>query len=137
MIAMVIIAILSVIALPSYSRYIERSRRSDAWSALSTDQGILERCYAQTFDYRKVLTGSNGCARLSNTAATPTTSAGAYYGVIVVSASTSAYMLQATPLAGSPQANDTQCASISVDSTNTRSALDSSRADQSVACWGH
>ena len=141
MIVVVIIAVLAAIAIPSYNHYIQRSRRSDALAALSKDQGILERCYAQTFDYSKVTVATSGCGALSKT--TPTPSPSSYYGVTVAFASTAAtaqttYTLTAVPAAGSPQTNDKQCASFGVTNANVRSATDSSGssgAAQTAECW--
>jgi len=140
MIVVVIIAILAAIAVPSYLKYVQRSRRADALSALSTDQGILERCYAQTFDYNKVTVAGSGCGSLSTTAPNP--SPGGYYGVglaFPAPASTGAaipsYTLTATPVVGSAQASDTQCAKIILTSTNERIAYDTGSVDQTVACW--
>lgn len=137
MIVVAIAAILAAIAYPSYTRYIERARRSDAQAVLSTGQAILERCYAQTFDYRKVSNGSSECPQLSGDPTHPTVSDGGYYGMSVASSSTSAYTLQAIPLAGSSQVRDNTCASISINSASTRAAVDASGADQSEECWRH
>ncbi|MHB1273181.1 MAG: type IV pilin protein [Rhodanobacter sp.] len=140
MIVVVIIAILAAIAVPSYLKYAQRSRRADALSALSTDQGILERCYAKIFDYSKVTVAGSGCGSLSTTAPNP--SSGGYYGVGLVlpapastGAAISSYTLTATPVAGSAQAGDTQCAQIILTSANKRTAYDTSGVDQTVACW--
>lgn len=138
MIVVVVVAILAAIALPSYNRYVLRGRRADALAALSADQGILERCYAQTFDYKKVTVAGSGCGSLSET--TPTLSPNKYYGVTVAFASTSAtaqtsYSLTAVPAPGSPQAKDAQCASFTVTSTNVRSAADSGGTEQNAECW--
>jgi type IV pilus assembly protein PilE len=141
MIVVVIIAILASIAIPSYNHYIQRSRRSDALAALSQDQSILERCYAQNFDYKKVTVAGSGCGSLSQS--TPTLSPSKYYGVTVAFASTSAtaqssYTLTAVPATGSPQLKDTQCASFGVTNANVRSATDSSGnsgAAQTAECW--
>src|SRR5690554_6221840 len=45
MIAVAIIGILASIAYPSYTRYIERSNRTDAQAGLMQAAGALERCY--------------------------------------------------------------------------------------------
>ncbi len=139
MIVVAIIAVLSAIAVNSYVKYAQRSRRSDAMAALTQDQGILERCYAQTFDYSKVTVATPGCGSL---AATGNLSPQKYYAVALAlpapastGASVSAFTLTATPAAGSPQVNDTQCATIVLDSVNGRTAMDTSSVDQTAACW--
>ena len=140
MIVVLIIAILSAIAVPSYLKYAQRSRRSDAMAALSQDQGILERCYAQKFDYNQVTVAGSGCGSLSATAANP--SPKNYYGVALTlpapastGAAITSYTLTATPSAGSPQLKDTQCATIVVTSANVRTAFDSGGGHQDTTCW--
>ncbi len=140
MIVVVIIAILAAIAVPSYLKYVMKGRRSDALAALTMDQGILERCYAQTFDYSKVTVPSSGCGSLSTTA--PNLSPKKNYDVTLTfptpastGAGATSYTLDATPAAGSPQMNDTQCWHISLTSANVRQAKDSGGVDQTSTCW--
>ncbi|TAL83888.1 MAG: type IV pilin protein [Rhodanobacter sp.] len=127
MIVVAIVAILGAIAIPSYLKYVMKSRRADAIAALSQEQGMLERCYATTFDYSKVTTPSSGCASLSTT--TPNLSPRKYYSVTLAfpaaaspGAAISSYTLTATPAAGSPQANDTECTSFVLTSDNQKTS---------------
>lgn len=134
MIVVAIIAVLSAIAIPTYTKYMQRSRRSDAYAALSQAQGVLERCYALTYDYGNASAGQKGCAPVT------TTSPSGYYTISLTfpggsSAPYSSYTLTATPAAGSPQASDTTCASISIDSANQKTALDASGDNESSTCW--
>jgi type IV pilus assembly protein PilE len=140
MIVGAIVAILATLAVTSYLRYAQQSRRSDALAGMTQDQGILERCYAQTFDYSKVTTASSGCGSLSSSAGNP--SPKDYYTVALAfpaaagsSTGATAYTLTATPVAGSPQANDAHCATFILDSAHGRSAQDSSGSDQTATCW--
>lgn len=140
MIVVVIIAILSAIAVPSYLKYSQRSRRSDAMAALTQDQGILERCFAQKFDYNQVTVAGSGCGTLSTTAANP--SPKNYYGVALTlpapastGAAITSYTLAASPSAGSPQLKDTQCQTITLTSANQRTAVDSGGGNQDTTCW--
>ena len=140
MIVVVIIAILAAIAVPSYLKYVMKGRRSDALAALTMDQGILERCYAQTFDYSKVTVPSSGCGSLSTTAPNPSPKQN--YNVTLTfptpastGAGATAYTLDAAPAAGSPQVNDTQCAHFILTSANARTATDSGGSDQTTTCW--
>ncbi|HEV7123773.1 MAG TPA: type IV pilin protein [Rhodanobacter sp.] len=142
MIVVAIIAVLAAIAVPSYLKYALKGRRADAFAALSLDQGILERCYSQNFDYSKVTSAStaNGCASLSTS--DPNPSPQKYYNVALTfpapagsGAAIASYTLTATPAAGSPQVKDTLCATIVVDSANNRSAFDSGGGTDTSACW--
>ena len=140
MIVVAIIAVLSAIAVNSYVKYAQRSRRSDAMAALTMDQGILERCYAQTFDYSKVTVPNSGCGSLSTSS--PNLSPKKNYNVTLTfpapastGAGATSYTLDATPAAGSPQMQDTQCWHISLTSANVRQATDSGAVDQTTTCW--
>lgn len=130
MIVVAIIAILGAIAVPSYLKYAQRSRRSDALAALTQDQGILERCYAQSFNYTNVKTATNGCGGLS---ATTNPSPKNYYNVALPVATTSAYTLTATPVAGSPQVKDAECTTLTLKSDNSRTATGSGTPN--TTCW--
>ena len=123
MIVVAIIAILGAIAVNSYTRYVQRSRRTDAYAALSQDQGILERCYALTFDYANVSTASNECPAI------PGTSPQGFYGVTLASTS-STYTVTATPVAGGPQAKDTACPSFTVSNTGAKTP-----SPVTSSCW--
>jgi type IV pilus assembly protein PilE len=130
MIVVAIVAVLTTMAMVSYSKYMQSSRRSDAYAALSQAQGMMERCYAMTFSYKNVSSGLNGCTNI------PATSQEGYYSITgPASATTSTYTLTATPVAGSAQAADTTCASISIDYANNKTAQNSSGANESTTCW--
>ncbi|MDQ6646050.1 MAG: prepilin-type N-terminal cleavage/methylation domain-containing protein [Pseudomonadota bacterium] len=140
MIVVVIIAILAAIAVPSYLKYVMKSRRSDALAALTQDQGILERCYAQTFDYSKVTVSSSGCSGLSTSSPNPSPKQN--YDVTLTfpapastGAAATSYTLDAAPAAGSPQVKDTQCAHFILTSANARTATDSGGGNQTSTCW--
>ncbi|WP_419421281.1 type IV pilin protein (plasmid) [Legionella sp. D16C41] len=117
LIVIVIIGILVTIALPSYQNYLLRARRADAWSALTQDQTILERCYAQNFSY-------NGTC--GNLPAYPHNSAQGFYSITLSNLSASTYTLTATAI--STQAKDTACATLTLDQANQKSGTSSS-------CW--
>jgi type IV pilus assembly protein PilE len=130
MVVVAIAAILAAIAIPSYLRYVQQGRRSDAYAALAQNQGILERCYAASFDYSNVSSGGNGCSTLSSA------SPNGYYTIALAlqgASPATGYTLTATPTG--PQASDTTCAQISLSSANVRSALDSSGNPQTNTCW--
>lgn len=135
MIVVAIVAILAAIAVPSYIKYVQHGRRSDAIAALTMDQGILERCYAQTFDYYNVTSGTNGCGTMT---LANNLSPQKYYNVVLdtpAPASTSnAYILVATPVSGSPQVGDALCTSFTLSSTSGQQSTGSAPAG---TCWQH
>lgn len=54
-ITVVIVGILSAIALPTYTQYVERGRRAEAKAAVNGAAQMLERFYTQTNSYTVVL----------------------------------------------------------------------------------
>ena len=123
LIALVIVGILSAIAYPSYTEYMKKSRRSDAQATLSQDQLIMERCYSQSFSY------SAACTALP---AFPQTSPQGFYTINISNLTATTYTLTATPTG--VQAQDTKCASMSVNQANVKTASDSGSTAQSE-CW--
>lgn len=117
-----ITGILLAIAIPGYKTYVLKSHRADALNALSQDQAILERCYAQSFSY------NGACAARP---AFPHNSAQGYYSISAVAGS-STFTLTATAIG--TQVDDTTCASLSIDQANQKTAVDSSGTSQPV-CW--
>lgn len=51
MIVVVIIGIIASIAYPSYTRYVQKSVRTDAHAGLMQAASELERCYTRTYSY--------------------------------------------------------------------------------------
>lgn len=126
MITLAIVAILASIAYPVYSNYVQRSRRSDAWQALTAAQAQMEQCYAQYFAYN-----NSACA-------VTTTSPNGYYQVQIGSATTaSGYVLTATPVTTGLQANDTTCSSLNVSNSGAKTSANAQGADTSNTCWPH
>lgn len=53
LIAVVIIGIIASIAYPNYTRYVERSVRSDGQTALLQAASEMERCYSRNYTYEE------------------------------------------------------------------------------------
>jgi type IV pilus assembly protein PilE len=138
MIVLVVAAILAAVAIPLYLNQVRESRRTDARSALLDLAGREERYFATNNAY------TNDSTQLGYTTAGdtwPQTIGSGYYQIAqptVPAAGITApsYSITATPVAGSPQAADTTCASFTVTSTGQESALNSASADESSTCWG-
>ncbi len=116
MIAVVIVAILSAIALPAYQQYVIRAKRTDGRAALLNNHTALEKCKA-TF-------GVYNNAACTITAASPD----GHYTVTVASTATT-FTLTATPIGA--QANDTECSTI----TLTNLAVEGGTGSDSSTCW--
>lgn len=123
LIAMVIMGILISLAYPAYKSSMQKSRRSDALSTLTKDQLILERCYSQNFSY------TTACGALP---VFPQTSAQGFYSIGLSNRGASTYTLTATPIG--IQADDTSCASMSINQANVKTATNSSGTAQ-TDCW--
>jgi type IV pilus assembly protein PilE len=129
-VAMVIAAILAAIAIPSYSSYVRKSRRTDAKTALLDIASLEERLYSTTNTYSSTPTdlGYTG-ARF------PVTLGGGDYRVeipaVTQATSTAPASFSFTATAINDQQNDTQCVTMTVTSTGVQSASP----DNSGACW--
>lgn len=130
MIVVLIIAILSSIAFPSYRKYVMKTKRAECEGVLLTGAGIFERYYAANNSYQmssgtpqgiKVLT----CPRDDKDGKAPS------YTVKVSSISTSGFTLQAIPYGG--QAKD-ECGTLSINQTGTKTASGGTVTDVAV-CW--
>lgn len=119
-IVVTIVGILAAIAFPAYTSYYQRSRRSDAFQAIDTTQALLEKNYAANFTYAS--------------ATFPTTSQQGYYQISIPASSTTTYTITATAIAGGPQAGDSQCFSLSMDQTGSKTSATASGAATSN-CW--
>jgi type IV pilus assembly protein PilE len=125
MITISIIGILAAIAYPSFTRYVQRSRRSDATSTMLQDAQILQRCYSQNFSYLAACAGAPiGVNASSN----------GYYTVNVNPDTQTHYLITATAVG--TQLNDLQCRTYTLDSAGTQTATDSGGAANTQTCWG-
>ncbi len=104
MLAIVIVAILATIAIPTYLHYVRNSYRTNAMQALTTLQLDQEKYRYSNISYSTAL-------------ATPTA---ARYTISITSASATGYTLQASATGG--QANDsesgTSCATLTLTVNN-------------------
>lgn len=133
MIVLVIIAILASIAVPSYQNSVMKSRRSDAKAALSSAAAEQEKRYFQFMKYTTTMSDIGG-----------TSSPEGYYTISVddndgdgscTSAALNCYTLTATPTAGGPQEDDSECEEFTLTNTGLRGATDSSSNDTTDECW--
>ncbi|WP_298623636.1 type IV pilin protein [uncultured Legionella sp.] len=123
LVTLVIIGILVAIAYPSYLHYIQKSRRTDALAILTQDQIIMERCYSQNFSY---------VAACSAMPTFPQTTPEGFYSINISNQTATTYTLTATPQGN--QANDTTCASMSINQANVKTATDATATAQ-TECW--
>jgi type IV pilus assembly protein PilE len=143
LITVVIVSILAAIAIPSYSSYILKSRRTDAKSAL-LDLASLEERYFSTNNTYTNLPVNLGYPATTPLPPLPFTVGSGYYNVTV------AFTLAALPAnatsAGTPatyaitaaaigtQANDAACATFTISSSGQQTATGTDP-NASVDCW--
>lgn len=135
MIVVALVGILASIAYPSYTEQVTKTRRTEAQSALQQlamaqeRQYTLNGRYASTPAELKTLTGlteltwsdADGGFRTAN----------AYYlAALAAGATATAYTLQATPVAGNPQANDSYCTRMTLSSLGIKGGEPSGN-----RCW--
>jgi type IV pilus assembly protein PilE len=85
----VIVGILAAIALPSYQKQIQKTRRSDAKSALIGAAGQMERYFTERSTYATATLGSGGVYAA--------TTENGYYTLSLANLSATTYTLSATP----------------------------------------
>lgn len=127
-VAILVVGILTAIAIPSYTSYSHRVKRSDAVRTMTIDAQALERCYSQSqaFTY-------TGCTQIT----TPAPSAQGYYTVVVtVPPAGTSYTITATPANPGPQTSDNTCQTFTLNNLGTQGALDNSSNNTTQTCWG-
>lgn len=114
MIAVVVAGVLLAVALPSFTGSLRKSRRSDAYSALTAVQQAQERwrslhgTYAADSDLTVATTATPPGLGLS--ASTPSGN----YGIAISNPSATGYTVMATATSTGSQASDTACAKMGV-----------------------
>ncbi|MDE3071364.1 MAG: type IV pilin protein [Pseudomonadota bacterium] len=136
MIVVAIIAVLTAIAYPAYTSYLLKTRRAAAEGCLSEYANYMERYYTTNLRYDKdgsptPVTNPLGVTLTLDCASPQQT--GDNYGYTVPTESATAYTVQAAPVAGSPQAKDTLCGTLTLDQKGTRNIVGGTgTVDQ---CW--
>lgn len=120
MVALAVVALLAMVALPAYQSQVQKTRRSDAKVALMNAAQALERCAAN--DPAAGYTAA-GCPSF------PMTSSEGFYRITAPTLTATTYTLTAQPVAGGPQAGDSQCANLSLAQTGGRTSSPASD------CW--
>lgn len=121
MIVVAVIGILASIAYPSYRDQVQKTRRSEAKSALTDAASRQEQFFLDNLTYTAVIGDLGMSATTENN----------YYTLSIVSTATT-YTVTAT--ANGTQTNDTNCATLSISDTGSRTSENSSSA-VTTDCW--
>ncbi len=108
MIVVAILAILSAIAYPSYQQHLIDSRQTDVQGALLGFVTAMERFKTDNNTYAGAEFGPTFPSRPKDSvypSQAPIDSADKYYNLTIESATASAYVLRATPISGTSQAD--------------------------------
>ncbi len=136
-VAMVIVATLAAIAIPSYSSYVLKSHRTEAKSALLDLASLEERYFstANTYSQNPTDLGYNYGVGVSFPVGS------GYYNITNISvlpatppATTATYSITATATAVGNQTNDTACVTFTISSTGQQTATGADP-NASVDCW--
>ena len=115
MIVVVIIAILAGVAYPSYKNYTVKSKRSDAYAALTEAATDQEKFYSQNMRFATSMKALNS---LNGSASTTRMSPDGYYSITTSGGTT--YTITATAQ-GAQAAADSSCVTITLTSSGAKS----------------
>ena len=134
MIAVVVVAILASIAVPAYQGAMQKSRRSDAISALLSLQLEQEKFRASCTQYASAIAASDTCDPGGGTfqVAFTTTSTEGHYNLSINSAGSTSFTATAAPVSGGAQDGD-DCGTFAIDQDGPITD-NASYAD--ARCWG-
>ena len=134
LIAVAIVALLAAVAVPAYTGYVEKARRSDATTGLTKIAAELERCYTQFSEYDNAGCSfgfvSNGALRNVNHAALVAgipSEEGDY--TLSLAGPPQTYLLTAIATAAGRQANDDTCETFSLSHVGLRASTTPGRCD--------
>jgi type IV pilus assembly protein PilE len=127
LVVLVIMGVLSAIALPGYTRHVQRGNRAEAMAALLEAQHFMERYYSV---HGRYITSSEATPLLPQRLQSVPAQGAVRYRLSVREAAVNAYLLQAEPVA--TMAGDA-CGKLTLTQTGQRGLEDSAL---SVAeCW--
>jgi type IV pilus assembly protein PilE len=130
MVAVAVVAILGTIAMASYSSQLQKSRRTDARSAVMDLAGREEKLFSTVNAYSSA-PSDLGYGAVG--AVWPITIGSGYYQVSVTVANPPiSFLITATAI--NAQAADTKCTTLSVDQLGTQT---STGTETAATCWGN
>jgi type IV pilus assembly protein PilE len=131
--ALVVIAVLAAIAIPSWRTHLLRVRRAEARDALTKLQAAQDRWFGS---HARYATAAQLTARAPDGLELAATTPGGLYAItLATSADGLSFLATARAIARAGQEGDDRCAVFSIDHVGQMSASDSAGADRSADCW--
>jgi len=126
MIVVAILGIITAIAIPSYSSYMQKTRRVDAITLLTEVAGEQQRFFSENNRYAGAMTdmGYQADTELSENG---------YYSVSVTASTASSFTMTAQPVAGGAQDGDAECGSFTINSAGQKGVTGATQTAQQ--CW--
>ncbi len=106
MITVVILGVIAAVAVPAYTQYMQNARRADARLALLQISNQMEKFYSNNLSYPSSF----------NQIGVASVSPDGFYNLSLTTNATG-YSLTANAVSGEAQANDTYCATFTLDSS--------------------
>jgi type IV pilus assembly protein PilE len=131
--ALVVIAVLAAVAIPTWRTHLLRVRRAEARDALTALQAAQDRWFGRHARYATAIQLTPGAPDGLGLAAT--TAHGLYSISLETTADGLGYVATARAIADAGQESDDRCAVFTIDHVAQMSAADSSGADRSADCW--
>ena len=129
MIAVVVLAILAMVAIPAYNDSVQKARRSDAKSTLTQVASRMEQFFLDNKTYTTDMTA------LGYTAS-PAASIDGHYTVSVVTPTAGCPIVTCYQLQAAPQNTDTNCQTLTLNSIGTQGVTGSPAPTQNAdLCW--
>lgn len=134
LLALVIAAVLTAIAIPAYRNHVIRSQRADAIAALLRVQSAQEKYFVQYGRYATQLTAEPPAGL-----GLPETSDRGYYRVQLQASEEGvmppSYIATAIVVPGGGADDDRRCRSFSIDQNGLRRAYDADAHERADDCW--
>jgi len=143
LITVVVLGILAAIAIPNYTDYITKARRSDATINLSRIAALQEKFFTQCGFYAANFGAAQSCtvpaAGTLNASLTGAATTDGYYTIAVAAGPTgtlaSSYTLTATPAGTQATRDILRCATIGLDSAGAKIATGTDGGVNGGTCW--
>ena len=131
MITVAIIAIIASVAYPAFTKSAMKGRRADAKASLNQHAQALERCYGTYGLYN-----STSCStEVSSTQTFITVNSQKQYYNITGTLTGTSYIVVATAVTTGPQANDTGCTILTLNSVGQQGSGSATATTDTGGCW--